>query len=84
LAYRIWNEESLRAALHTALDTGRAVIPLTTIRDARKFRNAIYNFRRRTNLGPKLSIQVVDSTVIITDPPKLHPALIILTGSENP
>lgn len=63
---RVWNEDDLLSALQTALDSGRSRVDFDSIYDATRFRLSLYNFRRRRQIFPNISIRIEGSQVILT------------------
>jgi hypothetical protein len=62
----IWATDQIPTLLAEVERLGSVRLRLDSAREARLFRFAIYNYRRRTKQGSNISIQVVDNELKLT------------------
>lgn len=61
----LWPTATIRELLCTAEAIGEAKATLSSNRDAKLFRYAIYSFRKATAIGQNVSVTIDDRTVIV-------------------
>jgi chloramphenicol O-acetyltransferase len=77
----IWPKDVIRELLALAEAQGSARAEVGTEREAELFRFAIYAFRRQTNLGQNLTIDLDNGAVVVTK--RASPQITIVHPEET-
>lgn len=76
---QVWPLATIRELLALAEANGQSKATLSSAEEARRFRFAIYTFRKNNNIGRDVSVTIDDKTVIVTR----KPTVTILQSEEQ-